>query len=215
MRTATERSKSRPGSSSKQLALAAPVKSKTGKSSAERKLRRLSLQSDALKKVGTTFGVPSKQLYSMIQEGQVDQAIPEFQKQMLATVLGLIPIAEKQYRREKKEHTAYALNSLVSQARELSADIQASADRSRVAELIVTDLMMPTFRAFVEALVTETQTLKASLKSKVRSEAKTEVDAQIDLMVRSIAQTGNALFSSNANSIRDLLGAQKRHRVSK
>lgn len=183
--------------------------------STPKKLKKLEKQTELLKKASTTFGVPSKQLYSMIQEGKVDQAVILFQRQMLATILRLIPIAEKQYRREKKEHTAYALNSLVSQARELTADIQSSADRAAVAEIIVTEILMPTFRSFVETLVVETQTLKAALQSKVMPKSRNEADLAVDSLVKQVARTGNELFRSGANSIRDMLGAPKKRGVSK
>lgn len=183
---------------------------KTKTKSPVRALAKIDKQSELLKKASTTFGIPSRQLYSMIQDGQVDQAIIEFQRQMLATVLRLIPIAERQYRKEKKEHTAYALNSLVSQARELSADIQSSADRSRVAEVIVTDMLLPTFRSFIESLVMETMTLKAVLKTKVRTEARDTVEVAVDNVVKQVAKNGNELFRVTANSVRDLLGAPKK-----
>jgi hypothetical protein len=152
----------KPKASSRLVSGAVKKTSLTVAVSPVRKLAKLEKQTELLKKAGTTFGVPSKQLYSMIQEGKIDQAVVFFQRQMLATILRLIPIAEKQYRREKKEHTAYALNSLVSQARELTADIQSSADRAAVAEVIVTDVLMPTFRSFIETVVIETQTLKSA-----------------------------------------------------
>lgn len=178
-------------------------------------LAKLNKQTALLKKASTTFGLPAKQLYAMIQEGQTDQAIIMFQRQMMATILRLIPIAEKQYRREKKEHTAYALNSLVSQARELAADIQSSADRAQVAEIIVNDMMMPTFRSFIETLVFETQTLKAALVSKTQPRFRTEVDLMVDTLVRQVATNGNELFRANANAIRDILGAPKKRGVSR
>jgi hypothetical protein len=171
---------------------------------------------DALKKATTTFGVPAKKLFTMIQDGHVDQAVITFQRQMLATMLSLIPIAEAEYRTHKKEHTAYALNSLISQARELTADIQSSADRAQVAEIIVLDYIMPTFKAFIETMVMESIVLKASLKSKVKNpEAGREADEMVNVLVRAVARQGNELFRVNANSIRDLLGAPKKRGVSK
>lgn len=178
-----------------------------------KKLKRLEQTQDLMKKASTTFGVPSKQLYSMIQDGQVDQAIITFQRQMLATILRLIPIAEAQYRKEKKEHTAYALNSLVSQARELAADIASSADRAGVAETILAEFWMPTFTSFVQSLVTEAQTLKSSLRSKVRPESAHAADLAVDDLVKQMARTGNELFRVNAEGIRDLLGAPKKRGV--
>jgi len=190
-----------------------PVAKKKKKKDPVTALAVLDRRSEIVKKASTTFGVPSKQLYTMIQDGNVDQAIIVFQRQMLATVLRLIPIAENQYRKEKKEHTAYALNSLVSQARELSADIQASADRASVAEIIVTEYMMPTFRSLIETLVVETQALKAVLKSKVRTEAASAADTAVDELVRQVARSGNELFRVNAEAIRGLLGAPKKRGV--
>lgn len=180
------------------------------KVSTDKALSHLERTQDVLKKASTTFGVPSKQLYAMIQDGQTDQAIAVFQKQMLATMVRLIPIAENQYRREKKEHTAYALNSLVSQARELAADIQASADRAQIAERIIAEYWVPTFTAFVQTLVTEAQVLKSGLRTKMRREVEAQGLQEVDDFVRSVARTGNELFRVNSEGLRSLLGAPKK-----
>lgn len=182
-------------------------RSKTGieriKKKRSKKILSLDQQNKKLKKLGSTFGVKAKEVYDLIQKGDMDKAIVTFQRQMLATLMRLIPMAEKEYRKYKKEYTAYALNSLISQARELTSDIQASDDRARLANTLVMDVVKPAFQQSVQEMINTHYSLKMKLKSKVKNPDLVE-DA-IDGCAKDIAQYMNEVFRTTAEQIKQSL----------
>jgi uncharacterized protein YehS (DUF1456 family) len=168
-----------------------------------KKILSLDQQNKKLKKLGSTFGVKAKEVYDLIQKGDMDKAIVTFQRQMLATLMRLIPMAEKEYRKYKKEYTAYALNSLISQARELTSDIQASDDRARLANTLVMDVLKPAFQQSVQEMINTHYALKMRIKSKVKNPDLVE-DA-VDNCAKEIAQFMNEVFRTTAEQIKQSL----------
>lgn len=168
-----------------------------------KKILTLEQQERKLKKLGSSFGTKAKEVYDLIQKGDMDKAIVTFQRQMLATLMRLIPMAEKEYRKYKKEYTAYALNSLISQARELTSDIQSSDDRAKLANTLVMEVVMPAFQQSVQEMINSHYALKMRIKSKVKNPDLVE-DA-VDTCAKDIAQYMNEVFRSTAEQIKQML----------
>lgn len=89
------------------------------------------------------FGKDAKNIQKLIDSKDDDNMIISSQRALLKMLVDLIPIAEDNYREYRSERSAYALNALVSQSRELMQDIVSSQDRSRVADIIIYNILQP------------------------------------------------------------------------
>lgn len=174
------------------------IRKKTGTS-----LAKVVKQSDKIEKLASTFGLKSKDIYRLVDEDKVDAAVIEFQRHMFATLMRLIPIAEREYRKGKRESQAYAMNSLIGQARELTSDIAASANRAKITERLLNEIIKPSFQQCLQEMINSHFTLKS--KMRVMTNKPERVDDAVDACASEIAQFMNEVFRSSANSINDML----------
>lgn len=134
------------------------------------------------------FGKDSSRVQDLISNNDSDSAIELAQKSMLKMMIGLIPIAETQYREFKNERAAYALNALVSQSRELIADIQSTKDRSLVADAIIANVIHPTFISIGQFIIDSNRYLRKDLAEVVDAKDMANVTSALDKNMRSIGQ---------------------------
>jgi len=158
-----------------------------------------------IQKIGSRFSLPAKQITQMIQEGNVDKAIGHFQKQMLDAVTRIIPIAEKQYRRNPTQSYAYALNALVSQARELASDLQNTGDRQKLAATLSREILMPAFRAVAQILVDEHHSLRRRLDEKILPEERRRAMDLIDSAGATIARHAAEQYKTAVMQINEVI----------
>lgn len=85
-------------------------------------------------------------------ERESETTFTAFHKASIGSLLRLVPVAETAYRNRPSESTARALNSYLSQLRELLADVKAERDTKELANRIVTDLVFPTFMRIAQNL---------------------------------------------------------------
>ena len=140
----------------------------------------------------TTFQEDSLRIRKLLQQGQNDNAISLFQKSTLSTIIDLITIAERQYRKKKVESSAYALNSLISQARELIADLEARHDRLNMASNITREVLQPQFMRMASNIINTLHNTKRSIEPYVKNEK--AVNDKVDEAARSIALFLEELF---------------------
>lgn len=110
-------------------------------------------------------------------------------RSMLAMVLDIIPLAERAYRKTRKENAAYALNALLEQAKNLSTDLRMAKDVEQQAEFIKGRVLNPVLMAFANMLVQETLAIKSSVDTHVsnRKEGK-RVKLEIDRATLSLGK---------------------------
>lgn len=135
---------------------------------------------ETVKKVGSTFGVKRKDIVDAIERGDLDGSIMAFQRQAYATIMGLIPIAEGEYRKWKRESQAYALNAMVNLGRELAGDLAQSSDRARLAEVLTMEIIEPMFRALLQHIAQQSVTTKAYLAGKLKPNYEANAISHLD-----------------------------------
>lgn len=158
-----------------------------------------------LKNIASKFGLSTKEISKMIDGGDVDRAVGFFQKKMLSAVVNLIPIAEKKYKKYGTQGHAYALNAMISGARELASDLQATADRQKLALTIVQEILMPAFRAIVQSIVDEHYTLKRDLEDYSKTKYTMKMKERIDQSGQVIAKHARAVYENTSGRINDML----------
>lgn len=179
----------------------APVVKKT----TERRLKKYEELAKTVKKVGTTFGIRKNDIMVAIDSGNIDQAVLTFQRQAYATIVNLIPKAEAAYLREGREHQAYVLNALLSQGRELAADLMASGDRQQLADVLVNEVLAPTFKSIVQQLMLETIQTKAVLSDKIKPEYVSTVSMELDQSLKRLAGVLTDMYRTTADQTRKKL----------
>jgi hypothetical protein len=145
-----------------------------------KKVQQYEKLAETVRTVGSTFGVKRREIIEAIEKGDLDGSILGFQKQAYATIMGIIPIAEREYRKLKRESQAYALNALVGMGRELAQDLAASADRGRLAELLVSETLEPMFKAVLQHIVQQNIIMKGLLSGKVLTQHEANLTARMD-----------------------------------
>ena len=98
-----------------------------------------------------TFRADSPELLSML-EALDDSPGAAFGASAIRMLMGLIPEAEAAYRMRPSQSLAYALNSFISNIRELQQDLEEKAERADMAGDIMTRLMQPKFHEIARIL---------------------------------------------------------------
>ena len=87
-----------------------------------------------------------------------------FDRASVKMLLDLIPHAERRYRKWSSQPNAYALNSLLTQVREILADLQASEGRDELLISVIKETMRETAHDMMQVLVDNTNFIWGRLK---------------------------------------------------
>lgn len=152
-----------------------------------------------LSKLDSVFKDEVVAIQRLLQQNQSDNATACFQKSMLALLIELIPFAEDEYRKMPKERNAYAMNSLISQARELISDLKAERDSKGLALRLSHEILNPAFISMVQNIIDANYYLKRNIDIHILPNAKQKVYASIDDTSKTIA----AYMEDTYNDVRD------------
>lgn len=113
----------------------------------------------------------------------------EMLRAMLTMMLDIIPLAEQTFRKSKKESSAYALNALVNQARELSTDLRMAKDVEGQAAFIKDMIINPIFKVFAQQLITQMLNVKNTVDTHVSNPKRArKVKEHVDKMGRELGK---------------------------
>lgn len=152
------------------------------------------------------FGQESVRIQELLLDKHTDNAIDNANRALLRATLDLIPIAEGRYRDDSRQSNAYALNTLINQARELIADIQASDDKSVVTDRIVYDIIKPTMMTFAQFLIDGNYQLKRELADNLKPDRVKQSHEIIDQTSKGSAQYIQAMFKDLRDRVTKSLG---------
>lgn len=170
--------------------------------STENKLRKkLTGQAKEVKKTLTLFGEEAPRIQELLIAKDSDNAIILTQRHLLRTLIDIIPLAEKQVRASDSVRGVYALNTLISQTRELITDIQATRDQQYLARNIVDNIIRPSFMDIAQFMINANYQLKKSIDDKLKPSYKRDVSVTIDGNAKDIAEYMQTVFTLLANRI--------------
>lgn len=116
---------------------------------------------------------------------RIDQVSIAFFRAALATILDLLPIAERAYRKSQKESAAYALTALINQARDLTSDVKMGDDVEGQA-ILIKKIVDMSYVGVAEMLLQEKFALQAKLDTLSSSPSvRKAMRQELDDMVRS------------------------------
>jgi len=113
----------------------------------------------------------------------------------------LIPYAEDEYRSNPKERNAYAMNSLISQARELVADIQAERDSKGLALRLSHEILSPAFVSMAQNVIDTIYYLKRTIDPNILPDEQRRVYKHMDEAARSIASYMEMTYNETRDRI--------------
>lgn len=162
----------------------------------KRRRRRVNSQIEEAEKAISFFNSKSKHIVKLIDAKDNDSTASETQRSLLSMMVQLIPIAEQNYKTYRTERAAYALNSLVSQVRELLSDLQSTNDRSVVIENILYNVIEPTLRQYAQYLIDSNLELKQKLEVCVPKSQQSEMREIIDIDTKKNAAFLQSIFAT-------------------
>lgn len=165
------------------------------------KRKARSIDADNLLANASKFGVSVSRISKLLASGDTERAVGILQRKMLDAIVNVIPIAEQEYKLRPTQSQAYALNGLVSQARELAHDIQNTGDRQKLAITLVQEIIMPAFREVAQAVIDEHYALRKRVDDKVNERDRARVSDLIDQAGQSIARAAADQYKTVANRI--------------
>ena len=165
-----------------------------GKLKREKELPAVSKKIKRLEKDGSQFALPAKKIQALIDDNNNDGAITLTQKALLKMMIDLIPLAEQKVRESDSTRGIYQINALVSQARELIADIQSNRDQAMIVDTIMANIIQPNMVSITQFIVDSQYQLKREIQDKVKTEHVRDVSTAIDMSARSIAAYMSEIF---------------------
>jgi len=172
---------------------------------AKQRVRRNQLRK-RLAYLRSTFKKEVGEIQENLDNNEADRGITKFQKSMLQTLLELIVIAEDQYRRsEGAERAAYALNTLISQSRELIADIDSAKDYDALVNELTEKVIWPEFLHTAQVLVNEIWVLNKSLTPYIEQGYEKRVGDLMDEQAKVFARKLQETYTTIVDKVRNLI----------
>ncbi len=155
-----------------------------------------------LKRFKSIFKGDAFRIQEYLRENKTDNAIQAAQKQLLKMMIEFIPIAESNFRKYGNERGAYAINAIISQTRELMADIRAEKDSREIAYRIVNEVVHPQFMLIAHNYVDNLYRLRKNIE--VYTDPKLHgAQESINTRVAECAKECNLFLQESYKSLRD------------
>jgi len=186
----------------RKAALAEMVEADVPRSVAKLPERRKARLYKRLKRFKSIFKSDAFRIQEYLRENKTDNAIQAAQKQLLKMMIELIPIAESNFRKYGNERGAYAINAIISQTRELMADIRAEKDSREIAYKIVNEVVHPQFMLIAHNYVDNLYRLRKNIE--VYTDPKLHgAQEAINTRVSECAKECNLFLQESYKSLRD------------
>jgi hypothetical protein len=126
-----------------------------------------------LKKALTTFSKEYSSLKKLVgseaKDFNYNASSIACTRAMLNSVLGMIPIAEKNYHEHPTQSTAYSFTALSNMARELQNDIRSMVDLQAQVDHIVDNIIEPNLLLVVQNSINSIFEMRKKFKAKIES----------------------------------------------
>jgi hypothetical protein len=106
------------------------------------------------------FGANSVKIMDMLENGDADSGITVLKKTLLMTIIRVLPMAEDILTNSGTAKGTYQFVTLISQMRELMADIQADKDKQFLAQSIAEQIIRPAFMNMAQEMMMQHHTFR-------------------------------------------------------
>jgi hypothetical protein len=118
---------------------------------------------DVQKTLTENFGQAAPKIIDMLEMNDNDGAMMLLQKRLLQSSISMLTYAERLMTNTEGAKGTYQYATLVSQIREIMADIQAQRDRSFIANSIIDQSLRPVFIDMAEMIMNKHQTFRKEM----------------------------------------------------
>lgn len=174
---------------------------KENKRKSKEKVKELEEKLQQTNSLNALFGKDSLDIQDLLENRENDNAITLARKAMLQMSLDLIPLAEQDYRDRRTDRAVYALNALLSQVRELIADIQADSDRTEVINRIIVNTLQPNILLLGNQLVGTTFELRRRLEEHIEKGSRKAVKQILEDTSKDLGAFAQGLFNDLKDKI--------------
>ena len=126
-----------------------------------------------LRRLNSMFGQRADAIIDLLETSDTDGAASLTTRTLVQTMVDVLPVAERNFRRSKGARGAMGLNQIISQIRELLHDLQSYKDRDQVGQTIVDRFVRPGFMDMAMQMTNLMVELDGQAKSKM---SKTDYD---------------------------------------
>lgn len=169
----------------------------------EKELVKLEKSKQSMAKLKGTFKKYAPESKMLFSRQEVASAGALVQRGMLMQLIDLIPVAEDAYRAYPSQSNAYALNTLISSAREILAEIEAQNDGTQMSVSLVQEILMPSFQEIAQQIVLAIFALREQLLPLVENKDRGQVNKRIDEIGGEIRQFLGDKFSDMREKVVD------------
>lgn len=128
------------------------------------------LTPEAISALKTRFGAKADVIINQIESDDTDGAATLLYKSLLQSLVEIIPIAEGAVLSSGAKRGVYQYNQIVSQTRELLADIQAMRDRGLLGNSIVERHLRPAFMDIAVQIVVSMTSIEQAARTRMSKE---------------------------------------------
>jgi hypothetical protein len=156
----------------------------------------------SLKTGKSLFATRNKKIQELLEDSNQDGAISLAKKLMLQTVIDIIPLAETVIRESETARGVYGFNALISQARELIADLEASRDQQDLVNKILVNIIQPLLITHTQQMIDIHYRLKKSLADSIKPGTRKRVSTEVDDAAKALALHMGEMFKLMDERIR-------------
>lgn len=157
---------------------------------------------EAISALKTRFGSKAEVIIDQIESDDTDGATTLLYKSLLQSLVEIIPIAEGAVRSSGAKRGVYQFNQVVSQTRELLADIQAMRDRGLLGNSIVERHVRPAFMDIAVQIVVSMTGVEQAARTRMSNEDFRSFRAEVTSAAKaSLADYIKAQYDEVASSV--------------
>ena len=147
----------------------------------------VALSKRALRVLNSKFGEKSQVIVDQLEFGISDGVTSLITRSLLQTLVDVLPITEKNLRKNEGTKGVYQFNQVISQIRELLADIQAAQDRGMLGHSIVEKSVRPAFLDISVQIVMAMTEIESFGKANLDGDQQKELRSLTENLKRNLA----------------------------
>lgn len=139
-------------------------------------------------------------------ENQPDNAVKQFQLSNLKMLIDLIPMAEREFRNNPKQSNMYTLNGLITQCRELIADLLQEDNTQELVNNIVQNILQPRIGAIANSIIQFNYDVKRDTERNLKPERVEKTFDNIDQLTKEFGRELTGILNKIQEEIIALAG---------
>lgn len=137
--------------------------------------------------VKSFFGERSEAIFNMLEAGENDSGLSVLKKSLLQTVIRVLPDAENLITETKGQKGTYQFVTLISQLRELIADMEADRDRAYIAQSLLDTVIRPAMMDITQNLLMKHHEFRKRTEDHIASEHRQKHSADLMALAKDLA----------------------------